>query len=609
MTNTPLENEKPDTDTSSEIDSLISFIGSPQASTLGDLASKEQITSDLNVAALNVTPKRKLSGKQELALANEDTEDLSIKAFHSLYDEVAKGIKSFSREEKEFLLGFIQGKVTEYARLNFYTYVKHMAQLILPEGFIDGRHIKLMADELQKIERATMSGRRERIQIFCPPGAMKSKLINLFISWVLGRHPKWNILHIGHGTQFVEDNSGRPIRDLLMTAEYRQIFPDVHLKQDSRAAGRWELTTGGRYYGAGVNTRIAGRRAHISLCDDVVSEQTAYSIVERKGINAWYVPGLRSRLLPNGSEVIVNTRWHTEDLSGFLLESDKRSKRPWKVIKIPAILDEPASKLLGLPVGASFWPEFQPLEFLLERKADQGLLPSQWSALYMQEPIPEEGALLKESDFQMWTKDEPPPVDSIILSLDTAYSLKTRSSFSAYSIWGVFQERRVDTKGRDHWIPNLILIECAMKRWEYPELVKQVKEIQEWYKPDMIVIENKASGQSLIPELRLMGLPVVEFDPNKYGDKVMRVHACTPYFRNKRIWVPQNQTFTNDIIKQSLEFPFGAYDDLVDTMSQAIITMRDTLNLSAPTHISEEDDDEDFHKPKHRTYWSASHRS
>lgn len=209
--------------------------------------------------------------------------------------------------------------------------------------------------------------------IFCPPGAMKSKIINLFVSWCLGRHPKWNVLHIGHGTQFVEDNAGRPIRDLMRTEEYLKVFPNVKIKQDSRAAGRWELSEGGKYYGAGVGTQIAGRRAHISICDDVVSEQTAYSIVERRGINAWYVPGLRTRLLPNGSEVIVNTRWHTEDLSGYLEHNDKKTRRPWNIIKIPAILNEEGAKLLGLKEGDSFWPEFQDIEFLEERRADPSM--------------------------------------------------------------------------------------------------------------------------------------------------------------------------------------------------------------------------------------------
>lgn len=343
-------------------------------------------------------------------------------------------------------------------------------------------------------------------------------------------------------------------------------------------------------------------------CDDVVSEQTAYSITERRAINSWYVPGLRTRLLPNGSEVVVNTRWHPEDLSGYLENNDKKTKRPWNIVKIPALLDRTSSKLLGLPEGGSFWPEFQPLEFLLERRNDPAMTPSKWSALYMQEPIPEEGVIFKEQDFKLWTNKKPPDVDLIILSLDTAYSVKTSADYSAYSIWGVFQERRLDAKGREHWVPNMILIEAMKNRWDYPALLKQIISVQDYYKPDIILIENKASGQSLIPELQLMGYPVIGFDPQKYGDKTMRAHQCTPYLRGGRIWVPDSQEFSSTLIKDCLEFPFGSSDDLVDTMTQAIIHLRSSLNLSTEEHMSEDEDaEEDYLRSnKRKTYWSAA---
>jgi predicted phage terminase large subunit-like protein len=532
---------------------------------------------------------------------------LTVDAFEELYDRILELSPTMHPRDRAVLTEFLMTQIVEMSKKSFYIYVKYMAHHILPEGFIDGKHIKLMADELQKVEQATFVGKPIRQMIFCPPGAMKSKINNLFISWVLGRHPKWNILHIGHGTKFVEDNAGRPIRDLMRSPEYLRIFPEVKIKIDSRAAGRWELTKGGRYYGAGVGTQIAGRRAHIAICDDVVSEQSAYSIVERRAINAWYVPGLRTRLLPNGSEIIVNTRWVVDDLSGFLEINDKKTKRPWNIIKIPAILDEKASKLLGLPEGGSFWPEFQTIEFLQERRDDPSMTASKFSALYMQEPIPEEGSIFKESDFQMWSDKKPPDVDLIVLSLDTAYSVKTSADFSAYSVWGVFMEHHVDLKGRAFTVPNLILIECDKKRWEYPELVTQVKEMHEYYKPDIILVENKASGQSLIPELRLMGYPVVDFNPNEWGDKVMRANQVTPYFRNGRVWVPDSQGFSSTLVRDALEFPFGPSDDLVDTMTQAIIYLRQSMSLSTSDHMSEssDPDEDDFHR-KRKTYWNSA---
>lgn len=595
--------------------SLLDFLEPKEAPTPGVIRDTEINTSelqrDLDIAKVgaglsnNALLTKLLDNTNSDGTSKKKINKLSVDAFSELYKKISEVSKNLNTEDRAFLLDYVSKKIIEISRDNFYMYVKYMAPNILPEGFIDGRHIRLMADELQKVEEATFKGIPIREMLFLPPGGMKSKIVNLFISWCLGRHPKWNILHIGHGTQFVEDNAGRPIRDLMRTEEYLKVFPHVIIKSDSRAAGRWELTAGGKYYGAGVGTQIAGRRAHISICDDVVSEQTAYSVVERRGINAWYVPGLRTRLLPNGSEIIVNTRWHTEDLSGYLENNDLKTKRPWKIVKIPAILDKASAKLLGLPEGGSFWPEFQPLEFLKERMEDPSMTAPKWSSLYMQEPIPEEGSIFKESDFKMWTSKKPPDIDLIVLSLDTAYSIKDRADYSAYSVWGVFQERRVTPKGVEFWVPNLILIECDKKRWEYPELLKQVIEMKDYYAPDIILVENKASGQSLIPELQLMGYPVVPFEPQKWGDKEMRAHQVTPYFRNGRIWVPDSQGFTSMLIKDCLEFPFGSSDDLVDTVTQVVIHLRSTLNLSNDQHMSEDPEDElDYHK-RRKTYWSA----
>ena len=188
-------------------------------------------------------------------------------------------------------------------------------------------------------------------------------------------------------------------------------------------AGRWDTANKGRFVARGVGQNIAGRRAHISICDDVITEQTTK--IERAKINGWYQKGLRTRLLPKGAEIIINTRWYVDDLSGFTEKIDSKTKRPWKIVKIPAILDEEAKALLRKPgdpvgkyaVGSSFWPEFWPTEVLLEKKAT--LLPTEWNALYLQSPIPEEGNIIKKGNFQYWDSDTPPKCKYVVISLET----------------------------------------------------------------------------------------------------------------------------------------------------------------------------------------------
>lgn len=539
--------------------------------------------------------------------------------------ELQENWRWLSPKEKEQAQEFIHTVLLEEARENFYTYVKLMAPQMLPEGFIDGKHIRLMSDELQKVERRTVKSTKlgdggsldakekvvlgKRLQIFLPPGSMKSKILNLFVTWVLGRHPKWRILHIGHTKLFAEDNMGRQIRDLMHTPEYNSVFPDTLIKKDVKAAGRWETTFGGTYYAAGVGNQIAGRRAHISICDDVVSEQTAYSDIERPKINTWYVPGLRTRLLPGASEIIVNTRWHVDDLSGFIMRADEDSRIPWQVIAIPAFLDKASSQLLRLPEGGSFWPEFWSTEALMEKKRDKGMSEAKWNALYMQNPVPEEGNIFKEEEFKYWTDPEPPPLDYLLVSLDTAFSTRESADYSAYSVWGVFKSGEEDLMGDEYIVNNMLLLECGKGRWEYPDLCSKIMEINTAYnKPDVFLIEKKASGQSLIQDLRRRGLPVTEYIPDK--DKVSRAHACRPFMKSGRIWVPADRlddettrpkSFSQELISEAIAFPFDTHDDLTDTFTQAILWMRDSFNV---THEGYNEDEDDKPYQPRLSYWN-----
>lgn len=530
--------------------------------------------------------------------------------------------------EKNQAQEFIQNVLIKKARTDFYTYVQLMAPSTLPEGFINGRHIKLMAQELQRIERRTILSTQlgpdkqvvlgKRLQIFLPPGSMKSKILNMFVTWCFGRHPKWRILHVGHTKQFAEDNMGRSIRDLMQTPEYNDIFPNTLIKKDVKAAGRWDTTEGGTYYCAGVGNQIAGRRAHISICDDVVSEQTAYSDNDRPKINNWYVPGLRTRLLPGASEIIVNTRWHVDDLSGFILRADEESKVPWQVVAIPAFLDSSATRLLNkfsdgfpknLEEGDSFWPEFWSSDLLEEKRKDKGMSEAKWNALYMQNPVPEEGNIFKEDEFQYWTDSEPPPLDYLLVSMDTAFSTRESADFSAYSVWGIFKYAEEDLAGKEYVVSNMLLLESERGRWEFPELCKKVEEVNAMYEPDTFVIEKKASGQSLIQEMRRRQIPITEYIPDK--DKISRAHACQPFMSSHRIWVPADRLddqvtrpkdFAQDLIQEATHFPFDIHDDLTDTLTQAILWMRDSFNI---TNLEYDEDDEDDREYSPRlTYWN-----
>jgi predicted phage terminase large subunit-like protein len=517
---------------------------------------------------------------------------------NELLSALEDNLDNMSEEERGKVLKFLHIQRINGAKDDFYLFLRLIAPLILPEKFRDGKHLHLFCNELEKLEKAVVRGEKYKLQFFLPPGAMKTLTLCLFVAWCLGRHPKWYILHIGHTAKFAAETFGQRIRDLLLLPEYKEIFPDTKLSKTTRSKDTWQTTEGGTYAAYGAGNPIAGKRGRIVICDDVLSEQTAISKTERTKINNWYVPGLRSRMLPTGSaEIIVNTRWHLDDLSGHMVELDKNAKqKDWRIISIPAILDEAGAKLLGYEVGESFWPEFQPLDYLMEKKATNS--PQMWNALYMQNPVPEEGNIFKKKHFQLWdtVKQGVPKVDYVIVSFDTAFSVKDSADYSAYGIWGIFRKNNYN---------GMFLLHAGKGRWTYPELSHQIKEKMAYWDAQYAIIENKASGQSLIQDLEYQGIPVVPYQPEK--DKETRANACVPFCEAGLVWVPEHEQWSRDFVTECMQFPSGQYDDQVDQFTQAVLWMRDNNQLKRPDYATiYHDDDDNTPRDKPKTYWRAT---
>jgi predicted phage terminase large subunit-like protein len=484
------------------------------------------------------------------------------------------------QETAERIKEYLVSVLIEEARKDFYVFAKLMASVVLPNDFIDGRHIKKICERLQEVAESIESPEpTKRAMFFMPPGSMKTVLCSImFPAWLYGLHPNWHVICVGYNDEFAADKIGHPLKELIGSAEYREIFPNTRIRSDSKSKGRFVTTAKGEFKALGAKARAAGRRAHLLICDDTVSEKDAWSKALRTEINDNYIGGLRSRLMrtPRGAEIITNTRYHLEDISGFLLKVDEDSKRPWEVLSIPAVLDETASELLREPndppemyaPGTSFWPEMQPMEVLLEEKETlMKTEPHKWNALYMQNPTPEEGNIVRFEDWQFWPKEnKPPQVTHVLVTMDTAFSEKQRADFSSYLVWGVFYPHAGAP-------PNLILLYGEKGKWAWPELVERCSMIKREWKPDFMVIEKKASGQSLLQDLFRKGYPVVEFDPR--GSKEERLHSAAMWFKQGRIWVPEDKDWVYDIIDEICNFPSAAHDEYADCASMAVIWYRD----------------------------------
>ena len=418
------------------------------------------------------------------------------------------GLTAVSDELAREILALEQARrtlaVREAAQDDFMTFVNHVY-----DGFIEGAHHKRVATEFEKL--ATERG--SRIIINMPPRHTKSEFASYLLpAWLIGKNPALKIIQTTHTAELAV-RFGRKVRNLMEMSEYKEIFPDVDLKADSKAAGRWETAQGGEYYAAGVGGAITGRGADLLIIDDPHSEQDALSDTALENAYEWYTSGPRQRLQPGGSIVVVMTRWSMKDLTGKLVKAQATDvlSDQWDIVEFPAIL--PSDNVL--------WPEFWNKDELLRVKASLSV--GKWNAQWQQNPTASEGAIIKKEWWNLWEKEAVPPVSYLMQSYDTAFSKKETADYSAITTWGIFQP---DEGGPDH----LILMDAQRGRWNFPELKEKALEEYNYWDPDMVIIEAKATGTPLTDELRNIGIPVVNYTPSKGRDKHPRMHMVAPIF-------------------------------------------------------------------------------
>ncbi len=426
---------------------------------------------------------------------------------------------------------------------DFLSFVKH----VWPE-FIEGKHHKKIADKFNKLA----NGEIKRLIINMPPRHTKSEFASYLLpSWMVGRRPNLKIIQTTHTTELAI-RFGRKAKLLIDSPEYQQVFK-TRLREDSQAAGKWETEQGGEYYAAGVGSAITGRGADLLIIDDPHSEQDAINLTALERAYEWYTSGPRQRLQPGGSIVVVMTRWNMKDLTGKLLNAQSKLKADqWDVVEFPAILE-----------NKPIWPQYWKLEELESVQASLSV--AKWNAQWQQNPTSEEGSIIKREWWKIWEKRELPKINHIIQSYDTAFSKKETADYSAITTWGVFLYNDIT--------PNVILLDMKKGRWDFPDLKRIAMEEYNYWEPETIIIEQKASGTPLTHELRRVGIPVVNFTPSKGNDKHVRVNSVSPLFEAGQVWAPKEK-WAEELIEECAAFPYGDHDDLVDSMTQALMRYR-----------------------------------
>ena len=470
-----------------------------------------------------------------------------------------------------------RAKTKELVKNDFMAFVKY----VWP-GFIHGAHHEKMAEAFQLVAE----GKLKRLIINMPPRHTKSEFASYLLpAWFLGMYPGKKIIQTSHTAELAV-GFGRKVRNLVDSDKYKDIFPEVSLQADSKAAGRWATNYAGEYFAIGVGGAVTGKGADLLIIDDPHSEQEATLAETSPEIYdktyEWYTSGPRQRLQPGGAIVVVMTRWSKKDLTGQVVKAaSQRDGEEWRVIEFPAIL----------PSGKSLWPQFWKIE---ELEALKNELPvAKWQAQYMQAPTSDVSAIIKREWWQTWEKEDPPHCEFIIQSWDTAFLKTERSDYSACTTWGVFY--RDDDNGKPQ--SNIILLNAFKRRMEFPELKQRAYEEYKEWEPDATIVEAKAAGSPLIFELRNMGIPVQEFTPSKGNDKIARLNAVSDLFASGRVWVPETR-WAEELVEEVASFPSGEHDDLVDSMSQALLRYRKGGFIRLDS-----DEDEEPIRPRKREYY------
>ncbi len=427
------------------------------------------------------------------------------------------------------------------------------AELML--GLVPARHHEFVNEKLEAVER----GEIRRLMLFEPPGHAKSTYASqLFPAWYLGRNPKNRIIAASHTAQLAT-KFGRRVRNLFDLLEWP--VPEVSLARDSKAADQWETVQGGEYFAAGVGGGIAGRRADLAVVDDPIKgRKDADSITVRENLWEWYRADLHNRLTPDAAIILIQTRWHEDDLAGRILPEDYKGEtgwitgrdgERWFVVNLPALAE--ARDALGRTVGQALWPGWYSRKHLLGEQVVQG--PRNWAALYQQRPAPEEGNFFKK-DWWRWYETAPPCETLRILGASDYAVTADDGDYTVHGVAGVDPDDNLfildwwrDQTASDVWVEVLLDL---MQRWHPVEWAEEKGQIE------------KGVGPFIDIRMRDRQIYCHREQYVSAADKPTRAQAFRARMAMGKVLWPKGAPWVDAVYRVLMTFDSGIVDDDVD---------------------------------------------
>jgi len=425
------------------------------------------------------------------------------------------------------------------ARASYLKYIEETTELA------PAAHHRLLIDRLQ----AVAEGRCKRLMVFMPPGSAKSHYANVhYAAYWIGRNPTKNVITASYG-QELADKWGRRSRNIVAGPQFRRIF-GIGLDAGSTAANRWATDQGGEYLAVGVGGPVTGNRADLAIIDDPVKgREEADSETIREKTREWYRDDLWTRLKPDAAVIIIMTRWHEDDLAGWLLSEAEKGGEAWEVISLPAIAEQ--NDPLGRAPGEPLWPEWFTTSMFTEAKRDS----RRWSALYQQRPVPEEGDYFKAAWFRSYGQE--PKLLKIYGASDYAVTADG-GDYTVHIVVGV------DTEDR------MYVLDLWRKQADSMEWVEAIGDLVKKRSPMEWAEETGQikSGVGPFLEKRLAERRAYVYRrqfPTK-GDKAVRAQAIRGRMAMLGLYLPDDAEWVSDFKSELLAFPAGKHDDQVDAL-------------------------------------------
>jgi len=473
------------------------------------------------------------------------------------------------------------------ASASLYEFVRQAWHVLEPGvPFVPGWHIEAICEHLE----AVTAGEILRLLVNIPPRHSKSTIIS--VAW-----PCWEMITAPHQRYLCASySSSLSIRDnlaarrLIQSPWYQERWGHLfQLAGDQNAKQRFETTKNGYRIATSVGGTATGEGGSRLILDDPHSAKDAQSDAVRESTVDWFNQVWSSRLNDPKRDAMVTVmqRLHERDVSGIILE-----QKGWEHVCIPAEWDGRVRRsMLGVydprrSKGELICPDRFGEKEITTLKQSLGAYGT--AGQLQQEPSPAEGGILDTTNFQLWPSDKGlPPFEFILQSYDCAFTEKTTGDPTACTVWAVFTH-----EGER----NAMLIDAWDEHLSYPELrTRAIKDWQTEYggmtkdspysrakRPDRILVEAKASGQSLIQDLRLARVPVIGYNPGK-ADKVSRAHQAAPTLELGLLWIPESVknkghpvSWSGAFLRQLSKFPVAEHDDYVDTFTQAVIFLKDS---------------------------------